>query len=110
MFFLVISKGSGAGPAPCRSGTGWRAASCGGEVEAGAHVEAEPAVGVDVRPEKRGKPPPVFLSEFRGPARVAEDRLKELGVDVDQAGLQEVEREHGDLGVLAVVAGDDALA
>jgi hypothetical protein len=62
-----------------------------------------------VRPERRGQPAAVFLSELAGPGRVAEHRLKELGVD-DQAGLQEVEREHGDLGVLAVVAGDDALA
>jgi len=31
--------------------------------------------------------------------------LQELGVDEHQARLEEVEREHGDLGVLAVVSG-----
>ena len=55
--------------------------SGGGEVEAGVHVEAEPPVGVDVRPEQRGQSAPVFLGELSGPGRVAQDRLEELGVD-----------------------------
>jgi hypothetical protein len=63
-----------------------------------------------VRPEERGQPAAVFLGELAGPGRVAQDRLKERGVDEDQARLQGVEREHGYFGVLAVVAGDDALA
>ena len=87
---------------------------CGGvrrrEVETGVHVEAEPPVGVDMGPEQRGQSPPVFLGEPAGPGRVAQDRLQELGVDEHQARLEEVEGEHGDLGVLAVVPGEDALA
>ena len=47
------------------------AGSCRGEVEAAVHVEPEPPVGVDVRPEQRGQAPPVFLGELSGPGRVA---------------------------------------
>jgi hypothetical protein len=61
-----------------------------------------------VRPEQRGKSPPVFLGELGGPARVAEDRLYQLGEH--QARLEQVEREHGDLGMFAVGPGEDALA
>jgi hypothetical protein len=63
-----------------------------------------------VGPEQRGQPAPVCGGELPGPLRVAEGRLEKLGVDQDQAGLQEMECEHGDLGVLAVGADEDALA
>ena len=36
--------------------------------------------------------------------------MQELGVDEHQARLEQVEREHGDLGVFAVGPGEDALA
>jgi len=56
-----------------------------GEVEAGVHVEPEPPVGTDVRPEQRGQSLSVFLRQLVGPHRVAQGRLKQLGVDEDQA-------------------------
>lgn len=61
-------------------------------------------------PEQRGQPAPVCGGELPGPLRVAEDRLEKLSADQEQAGLQEMECERGDLGVLAVGAGEDALA
>jgi REP element-mobilizing transposase RayT len=42
------------------------------------------------------------------PRRFGEDPLKQQGVDVDEAGLEEVEREHAGLGVLLVRAGQGA--
>ncbi|WSQ24586.1 hypothetical protein OG612_41570 [Streptomyces sp. NBC_01527] len=60
--------------------------------------------------KQRGQPAPVCDGELPGPLQVAEDRLEKLSADQEQAGLQEMECEHGDLGVLAVGAGEDALA
>ncbi len=57
-----------------------RTVSCGGQVEAGIHVKAEPPVRIDVRPEQRRQPPPVFPGEFPCPGRVTQDRLEELGL------------------------------
>ncbi len=76
-----------------------RSAGGPGQVQPGVHVEAEPPV--DVRPEQRRQPPPVLLGELAGPPGISQDRLEELGVDEHQGRLQEVERQHGDLSVLA---------
>jgi hypothetical protein len=76
------------------------------EVESGIHVKDESAVGVDVRPEQRREGAAVFIRHSLGPLRFREDLLKEEGVDVDEGGLEQVQREHGDLLVFLVGAGE----
>jgi len=57
------------------------------EVESFVHVEQEPPVRVDMRPEEGAKRPAVLGGDPLGPCGVFEDPLDEQGVDVDQGTL-----------------------
>lgn len=59
-------------------------------------------------PEQRGQRAPVGLGHPAGPVRFGQDAFDQDRVEVHERGLQEVKREHRDLGVLAVRAGHDA--
>ena len=61
-----------------------------GQIQAGVHVEAEPPVGVDVRPEQRRQAPPVFLGELSGSLGIPQDALHELAIAVDGAFLEDL--------------------
>jgi hypothetical protein len=78
---------------------------CDRKVEPGVHVQAEPAVGVDVRPKQRAQRASILCTQQLVPAGAVEDVLQQ-GVDVHQRGLQQVQDEHGDRSVLAVRAGE----
>src|SRR4051794_34628276 len=99
-------KGSGAQLGP---GSASRSGAGGSKVEVGVHVEAESAVGVDVGPEQRGQGALLAVADAVVEPRCLQDGLKQQGVDVDQGGLQEVQGEHGGIGVLAVGAGQVAV-
>ena len=81
----------------------------GGEVEAGVHVEPEPAVGVDVGPEQRAQPATFRLAHQVVELRGLQNGLDEQRVDVHQRRLEQVQGEHRGLGVLAVRAGEVAV-
>ena len=71
----------------------------------GVHVDVEGAVGVDVRPDQGGERLLVAGGEPLGPFGLGEDLLDDERVDEHQRGLQEMHREHRDLLVFAVIAG-----
>ncbi len=71
----------------------------------GVHVDVEGAVGVDVRPDQSGERLFVAGGEPLGPFGFGEDLLDDEGVDEHQRGLQEMHREHRDLLVFVVIAG-----
>lgn len=73
------------------------------------HVELQAALQVEVGPEESRKAAQVFGGETGPPGRVvAQDDLDQVGIEVGDRGLDEVEREGGHLDVLAVVAGQVA--
>lgn len=75
------------------------------EVKPVAHVQLEPAVGVDVGPEQRGQGPTVGTVQAFDSLGAGEDLLKQQGADVDQGGLRKVQGEHEHLLRLLVLAG-----
>lgn len=62
-----------------------------------------------MRPEQRAESAAVFGGEATGPFEIAKDGWDELGVDVDERGLEQVKGEHGHFGMLAVGASQDAV-
>ena len=57
------------------------------KVQAGVHVQLEPAVGVDVGPEQRVERPAALDRELARPLWVVQDPLQQQGVDVGVLGL-----------------------
>ncbi len=80
----------------------------GGNVEIGVHVELEAAVEVDVGLEQGGQAAPLGVNEAVPPGRIAQHDLNHDGVDVAEGGLDQVDGQGGDLGVLPVGAGEIA--
>jgi len=70
-------------------------------------VQVEDAVGPHMGPEQRADRTAVLGGQFDG--LVGEDALQQQGVDVDQRGLQQVQREDADLLAVAVGAGEFAV-
>jgi hypothetical protein len=69
------------------------------------HVDVECAVGVDVRPDQGVERLLVAVVQPFRPGWFGEDLLDDEGVDEHERCLEEVHREHRDLLVFAVLAG-----
>ena len=67
---------------------------CGLERQPVEHIEGEGAVGIDVLPFERGESPEVDGGEPPLPLFLFEHLLNHEGVDVDEAGLQQMQRQH----------------
>ena len=80
-----------------------------GEIEAGVHVEPEPPVGVDVRPEKRRERAPLVWTDEVVEFGYFQDRLDQKRVDVHEPALEQVQCEHRHFGVLTIGAGEIAV-
>src|SRR3982751_5185960 len=76
----------------------------------GVHVEIEPTVGVHVLPDQRRQRVQVSGVQAAGPVRASENLLQHEGVDEHHAVLEQVQAEHAQLLVLALVAGQLAAA
>lgn len=81
----------------------WRWADV-GDLEVGGHVQLELAVKVDMGPKQRGQATAVGIGHPRGPFGLSEHAFDQSGVEVHQRGLQQVQREHGNLGMFAIGA------
>src|SRR4051812_28465936 len=76
----------------------------------GVHVEIEPTVEVHVLPDQRRQRVQVSGVQSAGPVRASENLLEHEGADEDHAVLEQVQAEHAQLLVLALVARELAAA
>ena len=77
------------------------------KIEVPVQVQLEAAVWAHVGPEQRADRPPVFGAQRN--RLVGEDALQQKGVDEDERGLQQVQREHANFLAVAVGAGEFAV-
>jgi len=76
------------------------------KVEEVAHIQLEFPVQVQVGPEQRAQAASVLVGQFLPPLRVGQDDLDHDGVEVGDRGLDQVQRQRGDLDVLFVITGE----
>ena len=74
------------------------------------HVVFEAAVRVHMLPDQRSQGAEIPCGDFSGPLGLSQNLLQHESVDVHHAILEQMQREHTDLVILAAIAGHFAMA